>query len=729
VNEKIVFVSNRLPVTIEKKKGGFTFRQSVGGLATGLGSFYQSYESMWVGWSGMTLDSVNAKEREEIEIKLREEFRNLPIFLSKTDIKQFYYGFCNKTLWPLFHYFPEYTVYDARYWESYKKVNELFLRAIEGILGPNDTIWVHDYHLMLLPALLKEKYPDARIGFFLHIPFPSFEIFRLLSWRREIAEGLLGSDLIGFHTYDYVRHFLSSVRRILGFEHTLGHIYTPNRVIRVDAFPMGIDYERYSGAEDNEDVKREIERIKKKVGSNRVILSVDRLDYTKGILIRLEAFDHFLKKNPNLRGKVVLILVAVPSRTGVESYMILKKELDELIGKINGEHGTIGWVPVWYLYRFLPFHTLTALYSIADVALVTPLRDGMNLIAKEYIATKRNKEGVLILSGMAGATHELGEAIIVNPNNKEQVAASMGEALRMPIEEQVERNTPMHQRISRYNVVRWAHDFFEKLNAVHEYQEQLYAKRLTPSIKKRIVTDYLNTRHRLILLDYDGTLIPFSIRPSKALPDEELISLLKGLLRDKRNELVIISERDRTTLDKWFGKLSLSIVAEHGVWMRGKDRTWNKIEILRNDWKEEVRPIIENYMDRTPGSFIEEKEYSLAWHYRNTEPDLAIVRVNELKETLLQFTENLNLAIVEGNKVIEIKNAEMNKGSAVQGWLSENKWDFILAIGDDVTDEEMFVVLPENSHRIKVGLGLSQADYNVVSVREVRELLKTFGET
>jgi trehalose 6-phosphate synthase/phosphatase len=729
VGDRLIFVSNRLPITIEKRRGEFFFRQSVGGLATGLGSFYQSYDSEWVGWSGMTPDSVSAKDREVIETRLKEEYRNVPLFLSKTDIKNFYHGFCNKTIWPLFHYFPNYTVYEQKYWESYRKANELFLRTVEEIADPEDIFWVHDYQLMLLPALLRDRFPDARIGFFLHIPFPSFEIFRMLPWRREIAEGLLGADLIGFHTYDYVRHFLSSVRRILGYDHTFGQIVTSNRVSRVDAFPMGIDYERYSGASGNPEVKREIDRIRKKVGENRVILSVDRLDYTKGILQRLEAYDLFLRTNPRYRGKVLLILVAVPSRTGVESYMQLKKELDELIGKINGEHGTLGWVPVWYLYRYLPFHTLTALYWIADIALVTPIRDGMNLIAKEYIAAKRDRRGVLILSGMAGSVHEMGEALIVNPNNREQVAQAMGEALHMSEEEQVERNTPMHQRISRYNVIRWAQDFFDKLNTVTEYQKQFTAKRLTASIRRRIVSSYRSARRRLILLDYDGTLIPFATRPVKAVPDEELLDLLGLLVRDRENRVVIISERDRDTLDRWFGRLRLSVIAEHGVWTKERDGTWNKAESSRNDWKEEVRPVIENYMDRTPGAFIEEKEYSLAFHYRNADPDLAYVRVNELKETLFQLTENLNLGIVEGNKVVEIKNAEMNKGRAVQRWLAEDSWEFILAAGDDVTDEDMFATLPEGSFSVKVGLGLSQAEYMVVSSRDVRELLTNLLET
>lgn len=723
MKEKIIFVSNRLPVTIEKKGGGFTYRRSVGGLATGLGSFYQSYDSMWVGWAGINRDAISGAERETIEKTLKEQYGSIPIFLSKTDVKLFYYGFCNKTIWPLFHYFPNYTVYDERHWKAYKKVNEIFCDVIVDVADQEDTIWIHDYQLMLLPGLVREKMPHSKIGFFLHIPFPSFEIFRLLPWRKELAEGLLGADLIGFHTYDYVRHFLSSIRRLSGYEHTLGQINTADRVIRVDAFPMGIDYERYSGASEDLAVKKEMSKIQKKVGDNKIILSVDRLDYTKGIIKRLEAFDHFLHKNPKYHEKVTLILVAVPSRTGVETYMLLKKELDELIGKINGEHGRIGWVPVWYLYRDLPFHTLAALYYLADVALVTPIRDGMNLIAKEYLATKRNKEGVLILSGMAGAVHELGEAIIVNPNNTDQVSSALEEALIMSVEEQIERNTPMQQRLQRYNVIRWAQDFFERLNTVREHQKKMNERMLTSHIRKKLIDDYRGAKNRLILLDYDGTLTSFSAKPEKAVPDNEIINLLQSLANDSKNEVVIISERDKKTLEKWFGNIGVHLIGEHGVWVKKKNEQWNKIEHLRHEWKEEIRPIFENYMDRTPGSFIEEKDYSLAWYYRKAEPDLAYVRVNELKETLLHLTENLNVGIIEGNKVVEIKNSEVNKGRAVQYWLLEREWDLIMAVGDDSADEELFIALPQSAYTIKVGLGLSQALYNIPSVNNVRKLL------
>ncbi len=725
---KLLIVSNRLPISVVKKRGGkLGFQGSAGGLATGLGSFYKSYQSLWIGWPGVTLEKITEEKKEEIGEKLTAESCS-PIFLSQEEFENYYYGFCNKTIWPLFHYFPLYTIYDENFWEAYKRVNEAFCDVVVEVAEPGDIIWVHDYHLMLLPKLIREKLQDTTIGFFLHIPFPSFEIFRLLPYRNEILEGLLGADLVGFHTYDYVRHFLDSVSRILGYEHSFCQIATSNRVIRADTFPMGIDYERFAKARENPEVQKEINEIREKAGKadeRKIILSIDRLDYTKGISQRLEAFDLFLEQNPEYKEKVSLVLVANPSRTGIEHYMWLKKEVDELVGKINGKHGTIAWMPVWYMYRFLSFNPLVAFYNLADVALITPLRDGMNLIAKEFTATKTDGKGVLILSEMAGAAKELGEAIIVNPNNKEGVAEAIKEALEMPDEEQIERNSIMQNRLKRYNVMLWARDFMERLSQIKEVQQELHARRLTYETQKKLISNYLESNKRLILLDYDGTLVPFAKEPEKAKPDEEILRLLKALAQEPENDVVIISGRDKETLEKWFGSLNAGLVAEHGVWIKEKkEGTWEMIEPLMNDWKEEIRPILELYMDRTPGSFIEEKDFSLVWHYRKADPELASVRSRELKDDILHLTANLNLGVLEGSKVIEIKNTGINKGRIALHWLSKEKWDFILAIGDDWTDEDTFDVLPESAFSIKVGLGPSRARFNLDSVTNVRLLLE-----
>jgi len=718
---RLLIVSNRLPVSIERRRGGLYFQPSAGGLATGLGSFYKSYNSLWIGWPGITVAKKDGDEKEQLEKRLLSEFHCQPVFLSQSDIENYYHGFCNKTIWPLFHYFPQYVVYDEALYKTYERVNKLFCDAVMGVAKNDDIIWIHDYHLMLLPKLIRERMPDATIGFFLHIPFPVYEIFHLLPWRRQILEGLLGADLIGFHTYGYAQHFLGNIRNLLGYEHTLGHITAKDHTLRVDVFPMGIDYEAYAKAPHSPGVQKEAAKLRKTIRDTRLILSIDRLDYSKGIPQRLEAFDAFLLKNPQYKEKITLILVAVPSRTQVEHYKLLKQRVDELIGKINGEHGTIDWTPISYLYRFLRFPTLNALYSVADVALITPLRDGMNLIAKEYLASKTDGTGVLILSEMAGASQELGEALIVNPNDKDELVDALVEALAMSEEEQIERNRIMQRRLQRYNVTRWAEDFVERLLSVKEHQRELGARMLTPLMRENIVSAYRTSRRRLFLLDYDGTLISFFTRPEEAMPTEGLLSLLKGLSEDPRNELVIISGRDRDTLEKWFDSMNLGLIAEHGAWL--KEKKWQVLEPVANEWKEEIRSILEMHMDRTPGSLIEEKEFSLVWHYRKADSELASLRARELKDALLHFTTNLDLGILEGSKVMEIKHIGINKGRAAQRWLAKEQWDFILAIGDDVTDEDTFTVLPETAYSIKVGLGPSKARFNIASQHEVRELL------
>jgi trehalose 6-phosphate synthase/phosphatase len=724
---RLLIVSNRLPISIERRRGKLVFQPSMGGLATGLGSFYKSYNSLWIGWPGITVNKKDGDEQEILTERLRSEFQCQPVFLSQGEVDNYYHGFCNNTIWPLFHYVPQYVLYDEAHYKSYERANRHFCDAVAEVAQKDDIIWIHDYHLMLLPRLLRERMPDATIGFFLHIPFPAYEIFHLLPWRKEILNGLLGADLIGFHTYDYAQHFLGNIRNLLGWEHAFGQITGENRTIRVDVFPMGIDYEGYAKAPQYPEVQKDAARLRKTIGDAKFILSIDRLDYSKGIPQRLEAFDAFLQKNPEYKERVSLILVAVPSRTQVEHYKLLKSQVDELIGKINGAHGTIGWIPISYLYRSLRFPTLNALYSIADIALITPLRDGMNLIAKEYLASKVDGKGVLILSEMAGVSKELGEAIIVNPNDREEMVEALEKALSMSDDEQRERNSIMQRRLQRYNVTRWAEDFVDRLLSAKEQQLEMGARMLTPHARQQLIADYHHSTRRLLLLDYDGTLMPFFPRPEGAQPTENLLALLTGLAADPNNSVVIISGRCRATLESWLGSIDLGLVAEHGAWLKEKD--WELLEPFANEWKEEIRSILEMHMDRTPGSLIEEKECSLVWHYRKADSELASLRARELKDALLHLTTNLDLGVLEGSKVMEIKHIGINKGRAAQRWLAKEQWDFILAIGDDVTDEDIFAVLPESAYSIKVGLGPSKARFNIALQHEVRELLQEMVAT
>ncbi len=722
-NGRLILVSNRLPLNITKGRAGLRFHTSVGGLATGLRCFCRSHQSRWIGWCGIAEDLISESDRRQIQQKLAQQHCH-PVFLNSEEMQNFYEGFCNATIWPLFHYFPLHTVYEKRYWTGYKQVNERFCRAVTDVAEPGDSIWIHDYQLMLLPQLVRRELPDCNIGFFLHIPFPSFEIFRLLPWRRELLQGLLGADLLGFHTYDYVRHFLSSTTRLLGAEHSMGLLNIGERVLKVDAFPMGIDYDRYARAAESPDVKRHIDEIRRQVGDRRVIISVDRLDYTKGIVQRLEAFDLFLSENPHYKEKVTMILLAVPSRTGIRDYAQLRRQLEHLVGRINGEHGVIGWVPVWYLYRAVPFARLVALYTIADVALITPLRDGMNLVAKEFLAAKSDGRGVLILSEMAGAASELGEAIIVNANNKAEIIAAIKTALEMPPDEQITRNRLMQKRLARYNIERWASDFLQCLADTKDLQRQLAVRNLTPQARRQLLDEYRNASTRLLLLDYDGTLVGFVARPEWAGPDRQVLELLESLAADARNELVVISGRDRDTLERWLGGLRVSLIAEHGGHVKQAGQPWQITVDLNNDWKDSIRPILELYSDRTPGSFVEEKDFSLVWHFRRCDPELAGLRRQELKDAIVDMTENLGIGVYEGSKILEVKNVAVSKGHAARPWLDRQQWQFILAAGDDYTDEDLFTVLPQNAYSIRIGGGISKARYNIDSVYSFRELLK-----
>jgi len=726
---KIIIVSNRLPVRVSRRDSGLVLESSVGGLATGLAAIHSKKPCIWVGWSGIPLDEISWSERREIENRLAS-MSMYPVFLSRSDIDEFYHGFCNSTIWPLFHYFPDKARYEERFWEAYKRVNRLFMEAVLEVYRPGDTVWVHDYHLMLLPQMLRDELGDeVPIGFFLHIPFPSSEVFKLLPWRTEILRGILGADLVGFHTYGYVRHFLSATRRLLGLENALGKIRIGNRVVLVDAFPMGIDFERLTKLLESSEVRERIEKHREAFRGLHVILSVDRLDYTKGIPQRLKAYELFLERYPEYRGRIVLVMVISPSRTGVREYVELKRLIDELVGRINGKYSTIGWSPIVYIYKYIPFEDLLALYSIADIALITPLYDGMNLVSKEYVAAKSDGRGNLILSEGAGAASELVEAIIVNPNNVAEVAEAIKRALEMSDEERARRIFAMRERIRRYNVYRWADDFLERLAEVKEEQKKLRARVLTDEVAKSIVKDFCNARRRLVLLDYDGTLVPIKPTPEEAVPDEDLLQLLRSLSSRPSTEVVIVSGRDRETLERWFGSLDITLIAEHGAWIRPRGGEWSTVEPLRKDWKRDVRRILEVYVDRTPGAFIEEKEYSIAWHYRRAQAELGEVRAKELKDILLSLLASYNLEVIEGDKVIEVRNAGIGKGRAVLRILQSGEWDFILAAGDDWTDEEMFAVLPPQAYTIRVGLTPSRARFNVASYREIRSLLRSLASS
>ncbi|MGC9436100.1 MAG: bifunctional alpha,alpha-trehalose-phosphate synthase (UDP-forming)/trehalose-phosphatase [Methanomicrobiales archaeon] len=726
--ERNLIVANRLPVTVTRNEdGSLSCQQSAGGLAIGLGSIYRSYNGAWIGWPGILLEEGAEGDVSGIMDLLRDQ-HCYPLFLSRKEFEGYYYGFSNKTIWPLFHYFPHYSIFDTRFWDAYVRVNRRFADAVAACAGEDDTIWVHDYHLMLLPGMLRERLPDASIGFFLHIPFPSYEIFRLLYCRRELLEGILGADLVGFHTFEYVNHFLRSVARILGKSHENAIISMPDRPVRVDAFPMGIDYERFHTAARSPEVQAEAARIRGEFGEEKLILSFDRLDYTKGVPKRLEMFYWFLDQYPEYQGEVTLIVVAVPSRTGIGHYQQLKNRVDRLVGRINGRFGTLDWTPVRYMYQFLPFTTLVALYCLADVAMVTPLRDGMNLMAKEYVACRQGGDGALILSEFAGAAGELSEAVIINPHDMGHFMDALDQCLTMDPGEKAERNRSMQERLERYTVYRWAQDFLDRLEETKVLRETLSTRFLSESLIKQFLSDFRNATHRLLLLDYDGTLVPFAASPAQARPDGDLLEMLETFAGDPRTTLVLISGRRHQTLEEWFGSMNIGLVADHGAWVREPEGDWEVQITVRHEWQERIREILELFVDRTPGSFIEEKDFSLSWHYRQCDPALAEARANELRTEVAPLLEGGVFEILEGDRVLEIRASGVDKGTAARRFVTAREWDFVMAVGDDRTDEHLFEVLPEEMYSIKVGMAPSWARYRVRSSADVRRLMQRCRE-
>ena len=722
---KTIIVSNRLPIKIAENKQGFTIQPSEGGLATGLASIHAQGKNRWIGWPGI---SIEDRQNQAYFTSILSEKRLIPLFLDETEIKGFYEGFSNEVLWPIFHYFPNFANYDLENWETYVRVNQKFMALVLQEAGPDDTIWIHDYQLLLLPGMLRHVLPDASIGFFQHIPFPSQELFRLIPWRKELLEGMLGADLLGFHTFDDVRHFISSATRLIGTNNNANRLEVDGRAVVVEPFPMGIDSQRFSDLSLTEAVKSRVSALKSNFKGQKIVLSIDRLDYSKGILQRLRAFELLLLENPDLHKKVTLYMIVVPSRDTVPHYRELKDQIDRVVGHINAQYGVYNWYPVAYFYHGYPISEISALYNVADVCLVTPMRDGMNLVSKEYIASRKDGSGVLILSEMAGAAKELIDAIIVNPNNVHDICEALLRALHMPMDEMKKRMKSMRTIVFKFTVQHWAHLFMNRLQEIKREQATTKARLVGPHIEEQIVAAYKRASSRLLLLDYDGTLVGFQDDIDKASPDEGLYILLDTLEKDIRNHLVIISGRKHSTLEKWFHDRNYSLVAEHGVWTKEPGGEWQLKSGLSDSWKSEVGPLMEAFADRTPGAFVEEKSFSFAWHYRKVQRDLGRLRAHELIDSLRDYSASYGLQLLDGDKVVEIRSAEVNKGRATLDILHENRYDFILSIGDDRTDEDTFQALPPDACTIKVGTAVSAARFYLKRQADVNGLLQQLAD-
>ncbi len=732
--DRLVIAAYRLPFKFSKTKKGFKAVQNSGGLVSAILSLSENFRKsknhfisnkiVWAGIADNLPDNFQAGKFEN------DNFDIAPVGLPEKLNELYYGGFCNDLIWPLFHYFSSYSVFNTNYFKAYMEANSRFCDELVKVIKPGDFIWIHDYQLMLLPEMIRQKLPDATIGFFLHIPFPSFEIFRLIprGWRESIINGLLGADLIGFHTHDYTQNFIKSVKRTTGFECHQNQIYTPNKLVKADAFPIGIDYNKFHSACLSDYVLSEKNKIKAFIINYKLIFSVDRLDYSKGLLFKLKGFEAFLELYPEWHSKVVFNMVVVPSRSKIKQYKEMKKEIEYAVGRINGKYNSLAWQPIIYQYKSLSFNELVALYDLSDVGLITPLRDGMNLVAKEYIACQVENVGVLILSEMAGAAAELSEALLINPVDKIEIAEAIFSALEMKPTEKNSRVERMQTRISNYNVFTWAFDYFDQAYDTKLKQKVMSVKFINTSISLKINTTYKKAKHRILFLDYDGTLVPFAKYPELATLDRNTLDIVNKLSEDIKNQVVIISGRGKDFLEKQFDGANVTLVAEHGYFIKNANESWKATINSDPNWKEDIMPIFIEYVSRCNGTFIEEKTGSIAWHYRNTDADFALLRLHELKDDLAEIIRHkTDFEILEGNKVLEVKNGRFDKGQAAVSLMKNRHFDFILAAGDDKTDEFLFKAIPDSANTIKVGLSPSHAKYNISDFSGLLKLLKEFS--
>jgi len=720
---RTVLVSNRLPVTITRQDGEIEIVPSAGGLATAMGPMHAEGDGVWVGWPG-EMPSEPAVRRKMLQL-LRER-RLQPVKLPAEVVDGFYAGFSNSILWPLLHYGAHLAVLERGWWRAYQRANRIFAAKVAEVARPGDVIWVHDYHLMLLPEMLRQRLRDVRIVYFLHTPFPSSEIFRILPWRRELVQGLLGAELIGFHTFDYLRHFRATVQRVLGSESERDQVSIDGRSVRLGVFPIGIEADRFwRTATRDPKALEELEALKAQVPARKLILGVDRMDYTKGIPERLEGYERFLERFESYRGKVEFLQIGVPSRADLHQYERLRRTVEGIVGRINGRFGAADWTPVKYLYRGVPFQHLCALYRHARVALITPLRDGMNLVAKEYVACQRGAGGVLVLSEFAGAAADLTEAVLVNPYDVDSIADGLHSALTMPARERRRREQSLARRVWRGDVGRWGARVLRAL-ASREAEETPYPPRLEGELRATLIESWLAASGRALLLDYDGTLRGFVSRPENARPDRKLLALLRRLAALPGVEVAVISGRDRETLGRWLGGLPITLVAEHGRWTRETGGDW--VDVLggrRPEWLDEVRELLEEVSAVTPGAFVEEKSAALAWHYRTTNLELAELRLREIDERLQQLRSETDFDVLAGNRVLEIRVAGVSKGTSLVSLLAgKPPIDLIVAVGDDQTDEEMFAQLPRSAWTVHVGSRRSVARFSLADPSAVSRLLQ-----
>lgn len=663
---------------MSRKADGWEAKASAGGLVTALRPVAEERPFEWFGWPG---SHVPEADRATVTKKLAQHGAR-PIFIGKGDIDGFYAGFSNRVLWPLFHGLTDLSHFSQPAWQAYEKVNGMFADAICERAKPGDTIWIHDYQLALVPELLRQRGVTASIGYFLHIPFPSSEIYRTLPVREAVLRGILGSDFVGFHAYEYVSHFRKACLRVLGVESDPELIKHGARRVHLGVLPIGIDPVEISEMAEQKEATDEFDRLRSAYRGKKIIIGVDRLDYTKGIPEKLLAFEEFLRAHPKWRRKCVLIQVAAPSRESVDEYQDLKRRVDELVGRINGKYGLPDHTPIVYINQNLSRTRLVGMYRAADVALVTPVRDGMNLVALEYIAARGTQGGSLLLSEFAGAAYLLPGAHLVSPYNIADVARVLAEEL----ERRTPDSTHMLEFVNENTSMAWAERFLSRLEASGQ-ETTPAARRLRVGelpLKKRL----LEARNPLVLLDYDGTLRGYERKPLDAVPDARIKDTLRALA--EQATVYVISGRPGDVLEQWLGDLPIGLVCEHGFAIRERGGEWQERGVQAAQGLRRVLPLLEEFRRRTPGAMIERKRSALAWHYRSAEPEFGLFQAKELLNELEELLRKRPFSVLRGNRVIEVRHVGTTKGHAAEELLRRHpETDLVFCAGDDRTDEDM----------------------------------------
>jgi trehalose 6-phosphate synthase/phosphatase len=718
----LVVVSNRLPFTTVRSGQKIRFKRSPGGLVAALHPVLSRRGGVWIGWPGVETEDPASAAEMLAPHSSKVRYHSVP--LSRREVNFYYGGFCNRTLWPLFHYFQGRTEIDNDTWEVYERVNERFAEVAAEESDDSSLVWVHDYQLLRVPRFLRRLAPHRRIAFFLHIPFPAFDIFRILPFARSLMRGMLSCDLVGFQSAEHAEHFINCAERLLGciVDRTAGTVQFEGRPVHVQAHPIGIDVNHFERLAERTPPAPED-------GAPVEIVGIDRLDYTKGIPERLRAVEVFYDRYPQHRTRTVFVQLAVPSRTNVTEYQDLKRSVDELVGRINGRFSERGWVPIQYLFRSLGQEDLVALYRAARAALVTPLRDGMNLVAKEYVATQLDNDGVLILSELAGAAEDLKEAILVNPYDVVEVAAALHQALTMPKDERRARMLALRHRVRSGDVLEWTQHFVAAAEiAAAECRAASAGGRSRTDLVRHRLHRWLAERPSVALFfDYDGTLTPIVDRPENATLSTAARRVLRQAMRTRNLSVSIVSGRSLADLKKMVGLPGLTYVGNHGFEIDGPGISYRH-EALDLFHSAIETAAAEMTRAATDGAWVERKGATLSLHLRA----VAEGKRRNIEARAISLLRRHGLRVTRGKCVVEGRPPiDWHKGHAVLSVLARKygaDWSErvrALYAGDDVTDEDAFRSLRGIGRSIRVGPATQTvADYTLPDPASVIELLR-----